>query len=120
VVGKRWPLGLPPATSATWQIAIGIAPLGLGAALFEQPDLSALSGMGWGLLVYGGLAPLGLCYLAWFGALRRLPAAMAASGTLLTPVVAVLAAASMLGEPLGLREVLALTLTVSGVLLALR
>jgi len=120
VVGKRWPLGLPPAASATWQIVIGIAPLGLGAILVERPDLPALSGLSLGLLFYGGIGPLGLCYLAWFAALKRLPAAVAASGTLLTPVVGVLAAALTLGEPLGWREVMALSLTVSGVLLALR
>jgi drug/metabolite transporter (DMT)-like permease len=120
VVGKRWPLGLPPASGAAWQIAIGMAPLLLGAILFERPDPSALSPLAWGLLVYGGLGPLGLCYLGWFAALRRLPAAAAASGTLITPVVGVLAAALVLGEPLGLREVLALSLTISGVVLALR
>jgi len=120
VVGQRWPTGLPAAASATWQIVLGIAPLGLGALLVERPDLPALSGLGWGLLVYGGIAPLGLCYLAWFGALKRLPAAAAASGTLLTPVVGVLAAVALLGEPFGLREALALALTLTGVVLALR
>jgi drug/metabolite transporter (DMT)-like permease len=120
VVTKRWPLGLPPTTAAAWQIALGCAPLLLGMALVEQPDLAAVSARGWALLAYGGIGPLGLCYLAWFAALRRLPAAAAASGTLLTPVVGVLAAVLTLGEPLGLREVLALALTVSGVLLALR
>ncbi len=40
--------------------------------------------------------------------------------TLLTPVVGVLSAAAWFGEPLGMKEVLALGLTLGGVALALR
>jgi drug/metabolite transporter (DMT)-like permease len=40
--------------------------------------------------------------------------------TLLTPVIGVVSAAALLGEPFGLRQVLALALTLSGVALALR
>jgi drug/metabolite transporter (DMT)-like permease len=120
VVSKRWPLALPPTAGTAWQLGLGCAPLLLGAVLVEQPEFGAVSATGWALILYGGVGPLGLCYLAWFGALRRLPAAAAAAGTLLTPVVGVAAAAVVLGEPLGLREVLALSLTVGGVVLAVR
>jgi drug/metabolite transporter (DMT)-like permease len=120
VITKRWPLALPPVSSVTWQIALGILPLVLGALLVDRVDPTGVSGGGWLLLLYGGLGPLALCYLAWFAALRRLPAAAAAAGTLLTPVVGVVSAALALGEPLGLREVLALGLTVAGVVLAVR
>lgn len=120
VVGKRWPLALPPATSAAWQMAIGCAPLLVGAVLVERFDPASFSTRTWWLLLYGGIGPLGLCYLAWFAALKRLPASAAAAGTLLTPVVGVISAAAFLGEPLGLREVLALSLTISGVVLAIR
>lgn len=120
VITKRWPLGLPPTSAATWQIVLGIAPLGVAAVVFDQPDLAGVSATSWALLIYGGVGPLGLCYLAWFAALKRLPASAAASGTLLTPVVGVLGAVAFLGEALGWREVLALGLTISGVLLALR
>ena len=61
-----------------------------------------------------------LCYVCWFAALERLPAATASIGTLLVPVIGVLAAASMLHEPLGLREFAALTFTLGGVAMALR
>jgi drug/metabolite transporter (DMT)-like permease len=49
-----------------------------------------------------------------------LPAATASIGTLLVPVVGVLAAAMMLHEPLGLREIAALVITLGGVTVALR
>ena len=52
--------------------------------------------------------------------LERLPAATASIGTLLVPVIGVLAAAAMLHEPLGLRELAALVFTLGGVAMALR
>jgi drug/metabolite transporter (DMT)-like permease len=88
--------------------------------VLESPDFRGLSNAGWAAMAYMALLPLCICYLAWFAALKRLPAGAAAIGTLLTPVVGVLAAAVALGEPLGLREVLALVLTLGGILLALR
>lgn len=120
VVTKRWPLALPPTTSAAWQLAVGCTPLLVGALVFEQPDFTALSMTGWAMVLHGGVGPMGLCYLAWFAALRRLPAEAAASGTLLTPVIGVAAAAFFLGEPLGVREVVALSMTIGGAVLAIR
>ena len=58
--------------------------------------------------------------MCWFAALERLPAATASIGTLLVPVIGVLAAAAMLREPLGLRELAALAITLGGVAVALR
>ena len=52
-----------------------------------------------------------------FATLRRLPASTAAIGTLTVPIVGVVAAATMLGEPLGGREILAAALTLGGVAL---
>jgi drug/metabolite transporter (DMT)-like permease len=120
VITKRWPVALPPAALVAWQTGIGCAPLLACALLFERVEFGALSGNAWLLLFYGGIGPLGLCYLAWFAALRRLPASAAAAGTLLTPVVGVATAALFLGEPLGVREVVALSLTIGGVVLAIR
>jgi len=120
VIGKRWPIAMPPTSLAAWQTGLGCAPLALGAILFDRADPAGFSAASWWLLLYGGIGPIGLCYVAWFAALRRLPASAAAAGTLLTPVVGVLAAAALLGEPLGARELLALSLTVGGVLLAIR
>jgi drug/metabolite transporter (DMT)-like permease len=120
VTTKRWPLGLPPTSSTVWQVGLGILPLAVLAAVFDRPDVGALSAMNWALLAYGGIFALGLCYLSWFAALRRLPASLASLGTLLTPMVGVASAALFLGEPFGLREASALALTLSGVGLAMR
>jgi drug/metabolite transporter (DMT)-like permease len=120
VTTKRWPLGLPPTSSTVWQVGLGILPLAVLAAVFDRPDVGALSAMNWALLAYGGVFALGLCYLSWFAALRRLPASLASLGTLLTPMVGVASAALFLGEPFGWREASALALTLSGVGLAMR
>lgn len=120
VITKRWPLGLPPTTAAAWQVAIGILPLGLLALVFDSVSFSAVTLRDWALLTYGGIVPLGLAYLTWFAALRRLPASLASLGTLLTPMVGVTTAALFLGEPFGWREATALALTLSGVALAIR
>lgn len=120
VLTKRWPLGLPPTSGAVWQVGIGIAPLAVAALLFDPMRFGTLSAQGWALIAYGGVFALGLCYLSWFGALRRLPASLASLGTLLTPMVGVASAALILGEPFGWREGAALALTLSGVALAVR
>lgn len=120
VLTKRRPLGLPPPVLAAWQVGLGCVPLALAGLLLERPDFAALSGRGWAAMAYMAAVPLGLCYLTWFAALRRLPAGLAALGTLATPCVGVLAAAAMLGEPLTAGVVLALSLTLGGILLAIR
>jgi drug/metabolite transporter (DMT)-like permease len=88
--------------------------------VFEAPRWAALSASGWTVLVYMTLVPMGLCYVAWFETLRRLPPAVASMGTLLVPLIGVISASLMLGEPLGWREGLAMVLVLGGVTLALR
>ncbi|MBR0651139.1 DMT family transporter [Roseomonas terrae] len=120
VVTKRWPLGLPPTCATVWQVGLGILPLVLLSVAFDEPDTGRLGALEWGLLAYGGVFALGLCYLSWFAALRRLPASLASLGTLITPMVGVASAALFLGEPFGWREATAMGLTLSGVGLAIR
>lgn len=64
--------------------------------------------------------PMGVCYVTWFETLRRLPPTSASTGMLLVPVIGVVSAAIILGEPLGLREIAAMVLTLGGVTLALQ
>jgi drug/metabolite transporter (DMT)-like permease len=58
--------------------------------------------------------------VCWFAALERLPAATASIGTLMVPAIGVLASVAMLHEPFGLREILALVVTLGGIALAMR
>ncbi|MDB5796545.1 MAG: family transporter [Paucimonas sp.] len=114
------PLALPPLAALAWQLLLGCVPMLLLSAAFEQPQQWNLSRAGWAVMAYMTLIPMGLCYLAWFAALRRLPPAIASTSTLLTPVVGVISAAWVLGDPLGVKELAAMALTLGGVAVALR
>jgi len=118
-VSMKSPLPVAPTALVAWQVGLGCLPMILLGWWFEHPDPGAITGSGLSVLVYMVLGPMGACYLAWFAALRRLPAATAAIGTLSVPIIGVTAAALVLGEPLGLREVLAMALTLAGVALAM-
>ena len=120
VLTKHFPLAMPPLSLAAWQIGIGCLPIAIVGLAVEQPQLSALSAIGWASMLYMTLIQFCLCYVCWFAALERLPAATASIGTLLVPVIGVLSAGAMLHEPLGLREITALVVTLGGVTMALR
>ena len=119
-VALRPLIEIRPLASLAWQLSLGCLPmLAIGLA-FEHPDVARVSPTGWALMLYMTAVPMGLCYMTWFAALRRLPPTTASLATLVTPVIGVAAAAFALGEPLGHKELLALTLTLAGVGLALR
>ena len=120
VLTKHFPLAMPPLSLAAWQIGIGCLPIAIVGLAVEQPQLAALSSVGWASMLYMTLIQFCLCYVCWFAALERLPAATASIGTLLVPVIGVLSAAAMLHEPLGFREITALVVTLGGVTMALR
>jgi len=120
VLTKHFPLAVPPLPLAAWQIGIGCLPVAIAGLAIEHPQLGALSALGWASMIYMTLIQFCLCYVCWFAALARLPAATASIGTLLVPVVGVLSAAAMLHEPLGLRELIALVVALGGVAVALR
>ncbi len=111
---------LAPFAFVTWQVGLACVPMTIIGLWFEQPDFAALRAPGWYALLYMALIPMALCYVTWFGALRFLPAPTAAIGTLAVPVIGVVSAALMLGEPLGTREIIAVALTIAGVWLALK
>jgi drug/metabolite transporter (DMT)-like permease len=120
VQAKRAPLGMPPVAGVAWQAGIGTLPLLLAGLLVEDPHFGAIDTAGWLALGYSGALAFGLAYITWFRALRLMPASLATIGSLLVPAIGVVASALMLGEPLGLREIGALGLTLSGVVLAAR
>ena len=115
----RTPLPLAPLSSVAWQVGLGCLPMLMYGAAFE-PTPRASSAAGWLAMAYMTIVPMGVCYLTWFAALRRLPPQTASMTTLLVPVVGVLTAAFTLGEPLGTVKWIALALTLGGVAIALR
>lgn len=118
VLAKRSPLRLPPLAAAAWQITIGcFIVMGVGL-VSETPHFFELTAFGWSLFGFLAVFQVSIGFACWFGALSRLQASTAAIGTMLVPVIGVVASAISLGEPLGLTQVGALALTVAGVAIA--
>lgn len=120
VFSKRKPIPLPQVTLTAWQVGIGCIPLLLGGLLFEDAHLGALPLIGWIALAYTALISMGMCYLLWFAAVKRLRPSSAAIGTLLTPVIGVGSSSLALGDPLTLGQVVSLGLVVAGIIFAIR
>lgn len=121
VFTKRCPIAMAPVPLVAWQIVIGMLPVAAMAwALEPRIVLTHVTWLGWGCILYVGVVAQAVAYLAWFRALRRLPASTATIGSLLAPVVGVLGSALMLGEVLGWRHAAALVLVLAGMLLAAR
>jgi drug/metabolite transporter (DMT)-like permease len=120
VLLKQRTWSLPALPLAAWMLAISAVPAALSALLLEQPW--ALATPSWGVVVvfaYHVLFPMVWCYAAWVVLVARLPAPVAAIGTLMIPVVGVVSAVLLLGEPALLHKFLALGLVVTGVALVL-
>jgi drug/metabolite transporter (DMT)-like permease len=120
VLAKKFPINLPPISAAAWQIGIGCLPVAIAGLLFEKADVSGLSEFGWLLLTYSTLVQFCIAYVCWFAALARLPASVAAIGTMAVPVIGVVTSAIALHEPLGVGQIAALVFTLVGVGLATR
>jgi drug/metabolite transporter (DMT)-like permease len=120
VLAKKFPLHLPPLAAAAWQIGIGCLPIAVIGFLFENAHVAAITRLGWWLLVYSTVIQFCVAYVSWFAALARLPASVAAIGTMAVPVIGVVASALALHEPLGTGQIAALVFTLAGVALATR
>lgn len=120
VLAKKLPIRLPPITAAAWQILIGCLPITIVGLAIETSDWHRVTPLGWWLLFYSTVGQFCIAYVSWFAALARLPASVAAIGTMAVPVIGVVASALALGEPLGPGQIAALVFTLAGVMLATR
>ncbi|MBR0849878.1 DMT family transporter [Bradyrhizobium diazoefficiens] len=120
VLLKKYPIRLPPLTAAAWQIGLGCLPVAIAGLLVETTHLEQVTPAGWWLLVYSTVVQFCIAYVSWFAALSRLPASVAAIGTMAVPVIGVVASAIALGEPLGAGQIAALIFTLAAVVLATR
>jgi probable blue pigment (indigoidine) exporter len=119
VLAKKKPLRLPPTASVAWQAMLGMV-LVVGLASFEQRDWSKVTAAGWASIAYISTIPLTVAYLAWFRALRMVPASVAATTVLVSPMVGVVGSGLLLGEVFGPRQIVALAMTMIGVAIAAR
>ncbi len=118
VMAKKLPINLPPVSAAAWQIGIGCLPVAIAGFAIEKSNFAGFSGFDWGLLSYSTVVQFCVAYVCWFAALARLPASVAAIGTMAVPVIGVVASSLALHEPLGIGQIAALMFTLAGVALA--
>jgi len=120
VLAKKLPIALPPFSAAAWQIGIGCVSILIAGLAIETSHVESVTPLGWALLFYSTVIQFCVAYVAWFAALARLKASVAAIGTMAVPVIGVVASAFALGEPLGPGQIVALIFTLAGVALATR
>jgi drug/metabolite transporter (DMT)-like permease len=120
ILSKRKPIHLPPLPGAAWQVGLGCLPVAIAGLLVETTHLEKVTDLGWWLLIYSVVGQFCIAYVAWFAALARLPASVAAIGTMAVPVIGVVTSALALHEPLGAGQIAALAFTLAGVVLATR
>lgn len=86
--------------------------------LFTGPgigEIGRMSSDGWLAMAFLGVVVSGLAYIAWYDALKLIPAAQIGAFLYLEPVVTMVLAAGMLGEPLLLASVVGGGLILLGV-----
>lgn len=109
-----------PATVLTgWQLLITALPTTIGALLFGDHQWFVPSWSSILLIAYIALVPMSIGNLCWFSIVGLLPAPVAGLSSILVPVVAMVAGASMHGEPLGPVQWLAMACSVAALSLAL-
>jgi drug/metabolite transporter (DMT)-like permease len=70
-------------------------------------------------LSYTIIVAIIFCYWAWFKVVSLLPTSVASIGTLPIPVLGVFSSALILGERIGLRELVALVFVLVGLLIVM-
>ncbi|MCV2449878.1 DMT family transporter [Acinetobacter johnsonii] len=110
------PLNLPPVALATWQS--GIATLTL-LLLTDFDHITAITSdihTLWGVIIGLGMLGTGGAFFIYYYIIQKLGPVKAAGATYIAPIVAVIIGA-MIGESIGVIELLALVLILGGVVL---
>jgi drug/metabolite transporter (DMT)-like permease len=111
---------LPTLSNIAWQLLLSAVPVTLIAAITEPfPQLGALSPRATLAFAYIILFPMSFCQWAYFKSIGLLPASIAAIGTLMVPVIGVYSSHLILGEAVGINDIIALLLVVSALCLVL-
>lgn len=113
---RTW--SIEPIARATWLVGVSAPFAALGSYLLEAPPTMTLpSPETLAVFTYHVAFPMVICHAVWVTLVSRLPASVAALGTLLIPVVGVASASLILGDNLGATKIVALGLVLISVLL---
>jgi drug/metabolite transporter (DMT)-like permease len=116
---RTWSIG--PLARTAWMLAVSTPPAVVAALVFEQPwQQGRPSPLVLATLVFHIALPMAFCYAAWVTLVARLPASVAAIGTLLIPVVGVVSASAIFGDALTWQRLSALALVLISITAALR
>lgn len=103
----------------TWQMALSIPPMLLGAVLFDDGNWAWPRTEIAALTLYIAAIPIACGTAVWFAIVDRVPAQVAGLSSVSIPVVAVIAGVILFGEPMGPLQIGALVCTVFSLWLAL-
>lgn len=115
---RQWQIGILALSG--WQLVIGGVPIVVAWLILEpEPDFSRLTPIGLAALAYVVFVALVFCFSSYVRLVSILPANIAAISTLAIPVVGLWSSALLLGEPVGIADVLALALVLAALALVL-
>ena len=111
VLFKRFDWSFPVGVPIAGRLLVGAIVISPGALLLEPvPDLTELSGSAMIVFVYLFAMPMVSCQWSYFKVVRIFATVIAAIGILAVPAFGVYQSALILGEPVGLMELVALML----------
>ena len=111
---------LPTLSNIAWQLLASAVPVTMIALIVEPfPQLTSLSPRAMIACAYIVLLPMSFCQWAYFKTVGLLPASIAAIGTLAIPVIGVYSSHLILDEPVGVYDIVALLLVLSGLVMVL-
>ena len=99
-VYMKWAkIDVDPLVNAAWQLMFGTLPLAFGMLIVEgYPQVWSISPRAALAILFIGLFGVGLAHFLWWAIVGKLPTITASIGSLLVPVVGVIASALILGE----------------------
>ncbi len=115
---RSWQIGILALSG--WQLVIGGIPIVIAWLILEpEPDFSRVTPLGLAALAYVVFVALVFCFSSYVRLVSILPANIAAISTLAIPVVGLWSSALLLGEAVGIADVLALVLVLAALALVL-
>jgi drug/metabolite transporter (DMT)-like permease len=115
---RQWQIGILALSG--WQLVIGGVPIVVAWLILEPvPDFSRVTPIGLAALAYVVFVALVFCFSSYVRLVSILPANIASISTLAIPVVGLWSSALLLGEPVGIADVLALAMVLAALALVL-
>ena len=115
LLARRWGGDVPLLASTAWQLIAGSILLAPVALVVEGAPPALDAGTFWGF-AYITVIGTAVAFVAWFAGLRHLPAGVVGVIGLLNPVTGVLLGTLLVGEVLGINQIVGIGLVLLGVI----